>query len=160
MAQWSKAWIWATKNGILPLSWVWVLATPLFFLNYQVLICFFNGLAFRKFSEQFAVPKKNFGTLLPPYCLKTYDFSGLVKYSKRSSSCIWKNSTNFEKIFSRIYLCQINSIPKDNILYFFWESYAYYNQWGRNRGWSEDRSSPKFWKNNNNIWKKWVPILP
>ena len=33
-------------------------------------------MAFRKFSEQFAVPKKNFGTLLPPYYLKTYDFSG------------------------------------------------------------------------------------
>ena len=31
---------------------------------------------FRKFSEQFAVPKKNFGTLLPPHYLKTYDFSG------------------------------------------------------------------------------------
>ena len=36
-------------------------------------------------------------------------------------------------------------------------------QWGRNRGGSEDQSSPKFWEfieNNNNIWKKLVPILP
>ena len=36
-----------------------------------------NGLAFRKFSEQFAVLKKKFfGTLLPPHYPKTYDFSG------------------------------------------------------------------------------------
>ena len=120
--------------------------------------CFFEWFGIQKIFRTVCSSKKNFRNTSTTILPQNLWFFRMVKYSKRSSTCIWKNSTNFEKIFSRIY--QINSIPKDNILYFFWESYAYYNQWGRNRGWSEDWSSPKFWKNNNNIWKKWVPILP